>query len=133
MGKNVIKFRLASEKKPLIILEVNVNGQGPFDFALDTGATMTVLCHKTAQKLGITASTPAKGTGAGGQLAVSLTRLGSLAIGELEVKDLQVAVMDLTGVSQAAGTEIAGVIGYNLLEKFRVTIDYPKRKILFTN
>jgi len=84
MGKYVIKFRLASEKKPLIILKVKANSQGPFDFALDTGATMTVLDHKTAQKLGITASTPAKGTGAGGQLSVSLTRLKSLAIGKLE-------------------------------------------------
>ena len=50
----------------------------------------------------------------------------SLAVEAAEVTDLRVAVAGFLGaLSQAIGTELLGIIGYNYLQAFRVTIDYP--------
>ena len=38
----------------LIFTRVMINGQGPFDFAIDTGATQTVLSEKVAAEIGLT-------------------------------------------------------------------------------
>ena len=39
--------------------------------------------------------------------------------------------MDLTGISKVIQTDIDGIIGYNFLMKFRVTIDYRKQMVTF--
>ncbi len=127
-----VPFRLASEDKPIILLEASVNGQGPFSFILDTGATVPILCLETAKKLGINPTSGKEDIGhaAGGQVQVSLVSLASIKIGEAEVRDLKAAVMDLVNLKQAIG-DLDGVIGYTFLSRFRVTIDYPKRVISF--
>ncbi|HET9941786.1 MAG TPA: tetratricopeptide repeat protein, partial [Terriglobia bacterium] len=38
---------------PFLFAEVSINGQGPFRFLIDTGATQTVLTPKVATKLGL--------------------------------------------------------------------------------
>jgi hypothetical protein len=38
-----VKFRLAGDAQPLILLPVQVNGDGPFEFILDTGAGTSLL------------------------------------------------------------------------------------------
>lgn len=132
MNHKAVPFRLADEKKPLILIEVSVNNQGPFSFVVDTGATFTVLSPETAQKVGLDPISGVKdaGHGVGGQVQVSLVSLESLRVGETEVKDLKVAIMDLTNLKQILG-DLDGVIGYNFLSKFRVTIDYPQQVISF--
>ncbi len=131
-SQNSVPFRLASEDKPLILVEVNLNGQGPFLFVIDTGATVPILCPETAQKLGIEPASGKEDVGhaAGGQLQVSLVSLASIKIREAEVKNIKAAVMDLTNLKQVIG-DFDGVIGYTFLSKFRVTIDYPQRLIAF--
>jgi predicted aspartyl protease len=64
---------------------------------------------------------------AGGSVEVSISSVDSLAIGRVEVKGLPVAVMDLSVLSQAADERLMGIIGYNFLKSFMVTIDYPKK------
>ncbi len=133
LNQTVVPFRLADEKKkPLILIEVWVNNQGPFSFVVDTGATVTVLSPETAQKAGLDLTSGVKDTahGAGGQVQASLVSLESLRIGEIEIKDLQAAIMDLTNLKQILG-DLDGVIGYNFLSQFRVMIDYPQRVISF--
>jgi hypothetical protein len=39
--------------------------------------------------------------------------------------------MELAGISKAIETDIDGIIGYNLLRRSRVSIDYPKRSVTF--
>jgi predicted aspartyl protease len=46
-----ISFKLASTSKPPILVPATVNGQGPFQFALDTGASRTMLSFSLAEKL----------------------------------------------------------------------------------
>jgi predicted aspartyl protease len=104
-----------------------VNGQGPFAFALDTGSSTTVVSPELAQRLGIeTAPIPDVTAGGGHTIKASAGRVGSLAIGATTVRDLPVMVADFLGMlSQVVGAKLDGIVGYNLLKDFRVTIDYP--------
>jgi predicted aspartyl protease len=119
-----INFRIATPTKPALLVPTLVNGKGPYEFALDTGAATTVLSQDLANSLGLKAGIASEGIGAGGRVGVSITSVDSLAIGEAKQDNLQVAITDLSLLSKAVGTTLAGIIGYNFLKNFKMTIDY---------
>jgi predicted aspartyl protease len=128
-----MKFKLAGREKPIIIVKASVNHKGPYDFAVDTGASSTVLSKQTAQELSVTSnpSTPKEGHGCCGPVDLSMTTVGSVQVGNVEAKDLQVAVMDLSEISKCIEIQLAGIIGYNFMKDYRVIIDYPNTQISF--
>jgi len=118
-----IPFRLMHN---VIALQVRVNGKGPYTFVLDTGAGKTVLLPSLAKELGLTLTPLSQetATGAGGSLQVSIGTVDQIEIERTVVKDLQVAVLDLSGVEAKVGERIGGVIGYDVLSRFEVAINY---------
>jgi predicted aspartyl protease len=126
-GRGGVPFRLGQPTKPLVLLSTFVNGQGPFEFALDTGSSTSVMSPELAQRLGVaTVTIPAVTAGGGQTIKASAGHVGSLAIGVTTVLDLPVLVADfLNMLSEVVGTRLDGIVGYNLLKRFRVTIDYP--------
>jgi hypothetical protein len=42
----------------------------------------------------------------------------------IRVRDVDVAIMTLAVISKAVGLRVDGVLGYNVLKTFRLTIDY---------
>ena len=110
-----------------------VNGKGPFNFAVDTGASVTVISKQTAEKLGISEnpSTQKKGHCCGGEVDMSPTTAESVQVGDIEVKDIQIALMDLTTISKCVGTDLEGIIGNSFMKHYRVVIDYPNNTISF--
>ena len=119
-----IKFRLAGGAQPLILLPVQVNGDGPFEFILDTGAGTSLLSSDLAKKLKIKIISTKEGQSAGGKISVSLAKVDSLAVGQAKLDDVDVGIVDLTHIGNTIGTKIDGDIGYNFLKHFRITIDY---------
>ena len=126
-----IKFRLAGGAQPLIILPVKVNGRGPFDFILDTGAGTSLLSPDLAQQLNIKLIGSKEGQTAGGKVSVSLARVDSFAVGETKIDDIDVGIVDLSQIGKAIGAKIDGDLGYNFFKHFRITIDYRKSEIRF--
>jgi hypothetical protein len=95
---------------------------------------MTVIEKQTATKLGLCEK--AVGTreahGAGGALSSSIVTVESMKVGDVEAKDIQVGVLDLSNLTKCSGLEeFAGIIGYNFMRDYRVVIDYPKQEIYF--
>jgi hypothetical protein len=124
-----VPFRLAAAK-PLIVVPARANGEGPFSFALDTGASRSFLSPELARRLGVATVEERAATGAGGAVRVSAGRLTSLAVGGASVRDHAIAVGDfLPAIGTAAGAELDGIIGYNFLREFQVTIDYPRARL----
>ena len=66
-----IRFRKSLN---LIFTSVMINGRGPYDFAIDTGASQVVLSEKLAGELGLKAltSTVMHGVGGGGKIDTKL-------------------------------------------------------------
>ncbi|MEW6733965.1 MAG: aspartyl protease family protein [Acidobacteriota bacterium] len=125
-----IKFKLAKIGKPLIVVAATVNGKGPYQFAVDTGASTTVISLELAESLALQSQAMPAMIGAGGTVQTSVSAIESLTIGDIEVNHLTVMISDfLSMLSQAIATKIDGIVGYNYLKAFRVTIDYPNEVI----
>ncbi len=70
----------------LIFASVKINGKGPYDFAIDTGATQTVLSEKLAAEVGLPpiTSTVVFGIGGAGKVETKLYKVKELTIGDDE-------------------------------------------------
>jgi len=124
-----IGFRLAGGVQPLILLPVHVNGHGPFDFILDTGAGTSLLSSNLAKELKVKILGSKEGHSAGGKVAVSLAKVDSLAVGETKLGVVDVGIVDLSHIGNTVGAKIDGDLGYNFLKHFRVTINYRDLEI----
>ena len=122
-----VSFKLATPSKPLIVLPVFVNGKGPFQFFLDTGASRTRLSFALARRLGIVAVGNRAGTGAGGRIPMFSATVDSLTLGNASISDAAVSVGDFLGdFGSLIDTKFYGIIGNDFLSRFEVTIDYPR-------
>jgi predicted aspartyl protease len=124
-----VKFRLAGGAQPLILLPVEVNGEGPFEFILDTGAGTSLLSSELGEKLRVKVIGSKQGQSAGGAVSVSLAKVSSLAVGSAKVEDVDVGLVDLSHIGKTVGAKIDGDLGYNFLRHFRITLDYPNNEI----
>ena len=125
---------LRSSRFPdVLLVSASVNGEGPFDFLFDTGASMTVLATSVASELGIETTEGGRGVSGHGDIEVALGRIDSLSVGGATVEDLQVgvtAMYDQLGAS--IGQRLAGSIGFDFLSKFRLTFDFPAQRLHMT-
>src|SRR5206468_2373854 len=87
-----VPFRLVGGAQPLIVLPTFLNGLGPFDFALDTGAGTTILSPELAERLDLRVTQTREGVGAGGRIRAGLARAASLAAGAAVQLDSPVAI-----------------------------------------
>ena len=124
-----VKFRLAGGAQPLILLPVKVNGEGPFEFILDTGAGTSLLSSELGEKLRVKIAGSKQGQSAGGAVSVSLAKVSSLAVGAAKLEDMDVGLVDLSHIGQTIGAKIDGDLGYNFLKHFRITIDYRNNEM----
>jgi clan AA aspartic protease (TIGR02281 family) len=128
------KFRISECGKRIITVDTMVNGKGPFNFAVDTGASHTVISNQAAEKLGLNNSSPGccesatrSAQGAGGPVAARATTVESVKVGDIEAKNVEVALVDLTSLSKTWD----GIIGYTFMKDYKVVIDYPRQEISF--
>lgn len=125
-----VPFALAP-KRPLTMIEVMLNGRGPFALALDTGASATLLSPATAKAAGIEAGEPVGLGGAGGAAAAG-ARMGraTIAFGAIDRADARVAIADvLEPVAAASGAPLDGVLGADFFGTGRLVIDYGARRL----
>lgn len=125
------EFQLAHPSKPLVMIPVRV-GRHSARFALDTGASVTVISPELAHRCDLETIDMPNLTGGGGTIAASAGVIRELAIAALKVARVRVAVADFLEVlSRAMGTQIDGILGTNVLREFRVMVDYPRRRVRF--
>lgn len=122
-----IPFRLAGPTDAAIVLPVRLNGQGPYDFVLDTGATLTCVNRSLADSLRLPEREGMRGFGAGvaTQGRVRLVGIDSLRVGGAAAFDLVGCVLDLEGM-QSIGLKVDGLLGLNFLKPFRVALDFQR-------
>lgn len=96
---------------------------------VDTGASKTVIDATLGLPIDKNHEMPYT-SGIGGQVAVSFTRLDSLAFGDFEIMDLSLAMIDLSSVNEAyeqvSKAPILGLLGSDLLLKYHAKIDYKE-------
>jgi hypothetical protein len=112
-----------------IVVDVIVNKQGPFHFALDTGANRTVLTPGLVTSLGLHTDDGDGVTmnGVTGSAAVPTALVERLAAGDLTLDRQRLPVAD----SLDAG--IDGILGVDGLYSKRVMVDFQKNRIEIRN
>ena len=109
----------------------------PREFVIDSSAGWTVITPATAQALGleVTDTDPLLAPRLPEQAEgppLRFARLPLLRVAGLTLRDQTVIVMDLDSLAEActaAGHEVAGVLGYNVLRSTRLILDYRRRTV----
>jgi clan AA aspartic protease (TIGR02281 family) len=126
-----VPFRL-NQHAPLIVVQGQVNGHGPVDMIVDTGASGTVISRELAQQAGIPLEGPQRdASGPDGSQKVVIVDLAQLEIGELQLNNLKVAAMDLARLNREAQMNASVILGYDFLRRFEVTINYAESWVEF--
>ena len=119
----------------ILLLPLGVEEGHDGNFVLDTGAVTTVLSHRMAASLGVTEETPGSKvnlgvTGVAG-FEGSVLRVPHVMLSTAQYDEVfpQIIALDLGEISKMIGTEVAGVIGYDFLEPYRITLDYDRARV----
>src|SRR5262249_10250992 len=109
-----------------VLVRVKINGKGPYHFIVDTGAPALFVSTAVCRKLGIQADE--RGWGTFDRFAIE----GGIVLSKIRgrVEDpFQLEGMNGLGL---AGADLHGIIGYSLLARFRLEVDFTKDKMRWT-
>lgn len=115
-----------------IVLQVGVNGQGPFPFLLDSGTSASMLDINLAKRLGIPLRCSFEGNlgGGSGVTKVDLAEGVCLQLGGLESRTHNIMAMAINHKTETyAGFETLGFLGGDFIGRFVVEVDYEKRTV----
>ncbi|HEY8550503.1 MAG TPA: aspartyl protease family protein [Vicinamibacterales bacterium] len=124
---HTVPFRIVNDK---IVVKGSVNGSRPLDVILDTGAEMTVISRRTAERQGIRplGFTVSAGVGEVGMRGLQLGRVDELRIGTFSMRNIPVLVKNptLPGLPMREGESWSPVaLGLSTI------IDYGRKQLTF--
>lgn len=112
------------------VVEVRVNGQGPFRFLLDTGAAgVARIDTSLAERLRLRpeGQQDASDAGAAGHATLRQFHLASLSLGDYELRDVTAYSRNYNTVSYVP--HIDGILGFAFFADVLLTLDYPARRV----
>jgi len=130
--ENAVGFRLVGKSNPLILVPAFADESGPHEFLLDSGATRSMLSQELASKLGIEHQSLDGAFGAGGSRQLGFVAMKSLRVGPAAQEGLTLGIADdLAAIGDALKVRVDGLIGFDFIKNFRMTIDYQQQIIIF--
>src|SRR6266568_5393274 len=138
----VVSSALADDKKPAkeevfqipyrltatqhVLVRAKINGKGPFNFILDTGAPALFVSTAVGKKLDL--KTDKDGWATLDRFVLE----GGAAVTKAKARiedPFQLEGMNGLGL---AGAHLDGMIGYNIIARFRIEFDFTQDKLAFT-
>jgi tetratricopeptide (TPR) repeat protein len=116
----ILRFR------SLLLIPTVVDHTGPLLFLLDTGSFSNILSTDAAREITQVRSNPnlsVKGM-SGTVSKVYTADKATLQFGRYEQDNQDVVTFDLSPVCKQTGTEVSGILGYNMLRILQTKIDY---------
>jgi len=114
-----------------VTVDARVNGQGPFTFGIDTGASGAAWVTKAlVEKLKLPLADGlviADGSGLKGHRADG-ARVEAITLGSLSFNQLTATVLG-EGPTQEREGEVYGTLGFELFRDYVVTLDYPAQQL----
>jgi hypothetical protein len=115
-----------------MVVDVKINGHGPYRLIFDTGAPDSLVNNRLAKEAGLFPKDfkkpPFALFGAVGQFKIK-----TLEAGDLKAENLSVMVVDhptVAAISDAVGP-IDGIVGFTFFARYKMTIDYQKKVMTF--
>jgi len=113
----------------LIMVEGQIGTETNLKFILDTGATISLLDSRIADKLKLPRH-PAQSLSFDRKLTWEATTVSELEFGQIRAKNIQMLVGHLGEYSEFAKKADA-IVGMDLLKLIKFSIDYDSKKIVF--
>lgn len=113
-------------------VEVQINGQGPFRFAIDTGAQGRARADASlVERLKLPKVGEARGGDPSGRapVAMDIVRLDTLALGPLVMRDVDAPSRDYRH-GPGPADDVDGILGIGLFADHLLTLDYAARRVL---
>lgn len=126
----VVPFELV---KNLIFVDVVVNdSKETLHFMFDTGAGITVIDSKISEKLKLTISDTITIGTAGKPIKTELSEQNNIRLGKnLLLDSLSVSIMDLSHISKYLKTNVDGIFGNEILQRFITETNVDRKELLF--
>ncbi len=105
---------------------VLINGQGPFQFVIDTGADRTVISQELATRLDLPAGAKARLHAMGGTSRVNTVIIKSVQVSTNTITDVNAAALPVRNL----GAD--GLLGIDSLKGQRLTMDFRARTMVVT-
>ena len=122
-AKFAIPYKLTDTKH--VLVRAKINGKGPFNMILDTGAPGGLHHQAARQESG--RQTDDKGWGTFTTFEIE----GGLKVNNVKTRVEDLVQIDGMNSMGLAGVELHGVIGYNVLARFRIEYDFTADKLCF--
>lgn len=119
-----VPYRLADTKH--IIIRAKINGKGPFNLVMDTGAPALFLSKTVGKKIGIEADKK------GWHNLERFELEGGAALTNAQARVEDLAPVEAINGLGLAGVEVHGLLGYNVLACFRIEMDFARDKMKWT-
>lgn len=116
---------------PLPLVEARVNGSQPVYFLIDTGGGELILSTDLAKQVGAVEFGGTTGLLAAGPTTLQNGRIDSLILGDLEIRNLPVKILERRFFAAGApGKTVDGIIGTIVLYHFLATLDYVRGELV---
>lgn len=109
------------------VVDVKINGRGPYRFVLSTTATMTIIDSALDKDLQLPAAEGVQAAPSGGNTPVIVT-IGELRMGDAVVRGFMGAVMPL-GHYLSGENAPRGIVSAAIFQGHLLTYDYPKKRV----
>ena len=123
-GVRPLPFRLHDRGD--IVVPVTIDGEGPFEFLLDTGSSRTAVSEETARRLRLVAVAQTLLVTPLGQVTRPLTPLERVKIGTGPPATALATILPWGALPESG---IDGIIGQDILARRPYTIDYQRRHL----
>src|SRR5579863_2435344 len=113
----------------IVIVKITIQGHGPYDFALDTGASESLVDRSVARSVGLVIAGPQQQvSGIGGSETVTPVKVSQWSLGTITLPSETIASAPLTSFGASSG--VVGLLGSDVLSQFgSVTINYSAGSI----
>jgi len=114
----------------LILVPVLVNGHGPYPFLFDTGCPVVIIASDLAAHAGVRTKLTGATAMAFGTSEHVAVGIATISVGGATVQYLPVSVQNFSSYRTSMDNHYDGIIGYNYMSHFGVTLDFVHRHII---
>ena len=117
------RLATSDDAQDRMTVPVRINGEGPFAFAIDTGADRTVVSQELAATLGLKAGEPVRVNDTAGADLTPTARIDRIDVGAREMRGVSAPTL------AAANLGATGLLGVDSLRDQRMVMDFHHRSM----
>lgn len=119
-------YAVEDDRHQRLTVQVMVQGQGPYDFLVDTAANRTVVSRQIVDRLGLVVDGSARLHSVTGATPVAMARLNRIEVDRRDFHGVEAAVLERRNL----GAD--GILGTDSLNAQNVTFDFSRKLLSIT-